>query len=643
MQKQIPHLNITQKLLIYLVLTTIIPLLAIGILSYNLSKTIIINEASQFTTELMTEKKIMMELIMKEIESLIANVSGNDDIKNSISIRSTNAYDRLSTHAKIGYILSGYINLKGLTAIDIFSVKGDHYHVGETLNIHDIRQDLVDRLLREAMQSKKTVFWAGVEESVNRSSLNRRVITAVKIFKSMDMTSLQEKAIGLLVVSYNVDVFYDYFNQESHNDQFYSVIDGYGRIVFHPDKNRIGQQMETSILGMLRGEKGQLMIRENGRDMLAIYDRTDRNGWRLIRFIPIKKLKKPIETIGKNMVWILMACVIMFTIFYHLLTKWVVTPIKGITKSFKQLREGAIDLSMRLKETSSDEIGQLVRWFNTFLESMTEKKKVEDALLEAKEKAESANAAKSEFLATMSHELRTPLNHIIGFTQLIIDRNAGDITPTQEEYLGDVLSSSRHLLSLINDILDLSKVEAGKMEAVMAEVLVPELLAIGMNMIREKALAHRIKLSIDTEGAPKIIRADERKLKQILYNLLSNAVKFTPDGGTVSLTARRCGSKVPSEMGCIGEKDLSATVGDYMIISVADSGIGLKRSDLERIFQPFVQADSTASRKYQGTGLGLSLTRRLVELHHGTIWAESEGEGKGSTFHVILPLSDVPV
>jgi signal transduction histidine kinase len=642
MPKRIPHLNITQKLLIYLVLTTIIPLLAIGILSYNLSKTIIINEASQFTTELMTEKKIMMELIMKEIESLIANVSGNDDVKNSISIRSTNAFDRLSTHAKIGYILSGYINLKGLTAIDIFSLKGDHYHVGETLNVQDIRQDLVDRLLQEALQSKKTVFWAGVEESVNRSSLHSRVITAVKVFKSMDMTSMQEKAIGLLVVSYDVDVFYDYFNQKSHNDQFYSVVDGYGRIVFHPDRSRIGRQMDAGILGTLQGEKGRLMVQENGRDMLAIYDRTDRNGWLLIRFIPITELEKPIETIGQNMVWILMACVVLFAIFYHLLTKWVVKPIKGITRSFKQIGEGAIDLSMRLKETSSDEVGQLVRWFNTFLESMAEKKKVEGDLLEAKEKAELANAAKSEFLATMSHELRTPLNHIIGFTQLILDRSAGDLTPTQEEYLGDVLSSSRHLLSLINDILDLSKVEAGKMEAMMAEVSVPELLATGMNMIREKALVHRIKLNINMEGAPESIRADERKLKQILYNLLSNAVKFTPDGGAVSLTARRCGPEALSETGCIGGKELSVTSGDYMKISVTDSGIGLKRSDLERIFQPFVQADSTASRKYQGTGLGLSLTRRLVELHHGTIWAESEGEGTGSTFHVLLPLTDVP-
>ena len=305
MRKRLPQLNITKKLLLYLVLTTVIPLLAMGLLSYRLSKAIIIDEASQFTAELMTEKKIMMELIMKEVESLIANVSGNEDVKNSIRTPSTTAYDRLSTHAKIGYILSGYINLKGLIAIDIFSLQGDHYHVGETLNIHDIRQELVDHLLREAMKSGKTVFWAGVEESVNHSSSHRRVITAVKVFKSTNITSLQEKVSGLLVVSYDLDVFYDYFNQKSHNDQYYAVIDGYGRIVYHPDRSRIGRPIEAGLRSALEAGKGQQMVREDGKDMLVIYDRTAQNDWQLLRFIPIKEFEKPIQTIGQNMGWIL--------------------------------------------------------------------------------------------------------------------------------------------------------------------------------------------------------------------------------------------------------------------------------------------------------------------------------------------------
>jgi signal transduction histidine kinase len=271
----------------------------------------------------------------------------------------------------------------------------------------------------------------------------------------------------------------------------------------------------------------------------------------------------------------------------------------------------------------------------------------------AKDRAEKASRAKSEFLAHMSHELRTPLNHIIGFTEMVADQRFGELNSAQQEYLNDVLGSSRHLLSLINDILDIAKVEAGKMKLELTQVSIRTLLDSSLMMVKEKAMNHGIKLganfdaSVRGEGSndervalPETIQADERKLKQVMFNLLSNAVKFTPDGGDVHLTARF--SNRSDVIACSGGRlregaDSMGSSEKWLCVSVTDTGIGIKQEDQERIFAPFEQVDSSTSRVYDGTGLGLSLTARFVELHGGKIWVESEGEGKGSRFTFVIP------
>ncbi len=239
---------------------------------------------------------------------------------------------------------------------------------------------------------------------------------------------------------------------------------------------------------------------------------------------------------------------------------------------------------------------------------------------------EEASRSKSEFLANMSHELRTPLNAIIGFSEVLRDGLAGDVLPKQKEYIGDIYTSGTHLLSLINDILDLSKVEAGKMTLDLEPLQVAALVEGSLLVVREKALGQRVRLVADAPGDLGEAWLDVRKVKQVLYNLLSNAVKFTPEGGEVRLAVRRVGrAAVPD-----------GRFEQYLEVAVSDTGIGIAEADQARLFQPFTQIDSTLSRRYEGTGLGLVMVKRLAELHGGTVGLKS-APGQGSTFTVWLP------
>ncbi|MBF0549540.1 MAG: GAF domain-containing protein [Deltaproteobacteria bacterium] len=256
-------------------------------------------------------------------------------------------------------------------------------------------------------------------------------------------------------------------------------------------------------------------------------------------------------------------------------------------------------------------------------------------LLRQKQQVETANTAKSAFLASMSHELRTPLNAIIGFSEVLLDKYFGELTPKQEEFIGDILASGNHLLSLINDILDLSKVEAGKMDLEITDFSIRELLEHSLVLVKEKSFKHGINLRLEVDDQiPALIRADERKVKQVLYNLLSNAVKFTPDGGRVILEARfrdHHSSRSTTE-----EADQALP---EIKISVTDTGIGLEQEDLRKIFDEFYQVQHGLVSKTPGTGLGLPLSKGFVELQGGKIWAESGGLGQGARFSFTLPLN----
>jgi signal transduction histidine kinase len=250
-----------------------------------------------------------------------------------------------------------------------------------------------------------------------------------------------------------------------------------------------------------------------------------------------------------------------------------------------------------------------------------ERKRAHMQLLEAKEKAEFANRAKSEFLANMSHELRTPLNAIIGFAEVMESEVMGPIGATcYKDYARDIRTSGVHLLEIIGDILDLSKIEAGKVDMQEAAVELPRVVAACLTLIGERAKTAEVYLWNHTPPDLPRVMADERKLKQILINLLSNAVKFTPPGGHVTLTVRVDASEIS--------------------IAVADTGIGIAPADIERVLTPFMQVDNSLSRRFEGTGLGLPLADSLTRLHGGTLTLASE-LGQGTTVTISLPANRI--
>ncbi len=283
---------------------------------------------------------------------------------------------------------------------------------------------------------------------------------------------------------------------------------------------------------------------------------------------------------------------------------------------------------------------------NEELQAMNEELHAQqEEISEANRKLTEISRTKSDFLANMSHELRTPLNSVIGFSEVLQDETFGPLDEKQREYVGHILTSGRHLLSLINDILDLSKVETGRMELERSRFPLREALDAAMTLLKEKALKNSLELSLEVDpDADVMIDADQRKLKQILFNLLSNAVKFTPAGGSVRVLARWVPGPGIAGMR-VGAGPLAGIGGGeeapgWIEISVTDTGIGIKADDLPKLFKEFTQLESPYTKEYEGTGLGLALTKKLVELHGGTIKVTSEID-KGSRFYFTLPLGTV--
>jgi signal transduction histidine kinase len=354
-------------------------------------------------------------------------------------------------------------------------------------------------------------------------------------------------------------------------------------------------------------------------------------GWRVFVEEPLSLAYAPLESALVRTALLLVAFLVLAVATSVLLARRMVRPIKSMQLAAARIGEGALD--HRLEVTRKDELGMLADEFNRMAGQLQEsytglEEKVAErtralatALAELDEKSrqlETVSRHKSEFLATMSHELRTPLHAIIGFSEVLHEQMFGPLNERQLAYLGDVLEAGRHLLSLINDILDIAKVEAGQVELELANVSLPETLRSGLTMHKPRADHAGVTLGLIVDPEDIVVQADDRKLRQVVFNLVSNAVKFTPPGGRVNISARLTDGVVE--------------------VAVADTGSGIALDDQELIFEEFQQARiADGAQRPEGTGLGLPLARKLIELHGGRLWVES-APGEGSIFRFTLPI-----
>jgi len=742
-----PQLNITAKLVGYLLVAGIVPLLVFGLAAFQIAREIVISQAGEYNQRLLSDTSSYLRLYRNQIEDLAANIVGNEEIARALrdaDIGAATSYKTLNTKAQIGYILNGFVRVKGLVSLDLFSLKGEHFHVGETLNVRGVEKDAVSRMIQEASATDKAVVWRGIEDNINTASPQKKVITVTRLIRYFSPETGSTANVGLLVINLNDDIMREYFSAENEKGGLQlMLIDHQGRLMYHPDRSLVGAPMDPELLRRVRDGSTTHQLRLDNQEVILTTRPIQGVEGYLILSTPLALHTAPVNRLASAAAFLLVLGLAGISLLAHFFAKTVVAPLGAVSLRFQQLRDNPdtfpLPLSVPVKH---DEIATLIQGFNGYLENLrvqravaAELQRTEQSLLESahtlrtaietideafvvfdendllvicnekyrnlyavcsnliasgstfdaimrcgvqqglypevadrieewlverrashaagntdveqklsdgrwlriverktpahhvvgfhmdishlkmmQQSAEAASLAKSQFLATMSHEIRTPMNGILGMAQLLLMPGLND--SERHDYARTILTSGQSLLSLLNDILDISKVEAGKLELDLATVepekIIQETRSLFASAVSRKDL--RIECVWHSTAGQRYL-GDPHRLRQMLFNLVGNAIKFT-DKGTIGIEAREIG------------RDAEFATLEF---SVSDTGIGIPADKHSLLFRAFSQTDNSTTRQYGGTGLGLSIVRHLANLMGGDVGVESE-VGRGSRF-----------